>query len=335
MRVRRPFLAVVLSAGLAGLASTSPASADSTVVVGRFVDMAATDAGFLVTSCTVPGDQDAGNPPDPDIRRGPDPVPSGARAWHYPGAVTGVAVGPYRSVGSMEDLSFARVQVHPDPSETATGVMVAGVADGNQEWHGLSSVTIPSGSGWTTEAISTGDTNYSWKRYDDGVPTSNTFTGSVFDMIDHTGNLDTPGYVGIAFGCNAKGFSMDEAQIGDSDDVMTYDFEAPATTTSIHARRSTIVADDRVKLTGTLKYAGDHTPVNGIFLDLQARLKGTKKWTTVGHRSQIKDGGSVQPASMRVHPKRQTAYRWIYPEHDALLGSRSRAVTIKCTPASR
>lgn len=226
MRISRPLLAVVVSAGLSGLV-VPPASADSTVVVRIYSDMRATHAGFLETSCSKPGKQDLrGAAPKPDVRTGPTPVPSGSRAWSYNLKGTGSAVGAWRRVRSMEDLSFARAQIHASQKSGGTGVLVADVVgNAKSEWHGLARVTIPAGQGWVEVPI-TGDTIFKWKlRRNSTGEVLDTFKGSTIDMIDHTGKLDAPGYAGVAFGCDSHRFAIDRIEIGDSDDVVTYNLE--------------------------------------------------------------------------------------------------------------
>jgi hypothetical protein len=328
MRIRRTVLAAGLSLGLAGLAVSPATGADSTVVVGRTADMVPTHAGFLSLLCNDPGSVDSGLETSPAIQQGPDPVPLGTRTWGFPGIVQNVATGPYRTVGSMSGLSSAQVEVHADESEGVTGVFVAGITDGSTSWVGLSAVSLTSASGWTTEAIDKGATTFSWMHYDDAGHAIGSDLGTIAHEIGQIGG-DRPGYVAIAFGCDTHDYSYDDVEIGDTGDVVTYDLDASATTTSIQDVRSPIVAGDQVTLKGVVRYASDGSPLNGVAFDLQAKPAGTKTWKKVGSGIQTIDGGTLTKASKRVHPQVTTSYRWVYPETDGLLGSHSGAVTVK------
>ena len=330
MRISRPLLAIVVSGALTGLTLIPPAQADSTVVVTKLKDMAATDAGFLATPCNDgPGHEDLSSPPVPGIHKGPAPVPSGRRTWTYT-PPAGTAVGPYRFISSMVGLGAAREQVYADQTSGGSGVLVADVGeDATTEWHGIRSVPVSAAAGWSTVRIAP-DTSFDWERFDSGTASGTTFSGTIAQMVNQVGLTDASGYVGVAFGCDGHAFSLDKVKLGDTGDIVTYDLEAPATTTSIKGDDSPIIAGgDPVPLTGSTRFADSGKPIDGVLLTLKARPAGTKKWRTVDSREQLFDGTTLTRPQLNVRPKVTTSYRWVLPNLDALFGSHSSPLTIK------
>lgn len=336
MRVTRPLaLAAALTLGLT-LSGVPYAAADSTIVVHGLGDLP-TDgsSGLFFVSCSAPWTAHGTLSPGPlHIQEGPATVPIGTRTWGFdmPAESSGYAIGPFRSVSSMATLSTAQADFYDEGAVTANGVALAGVdpADNTGSfWMGVAPLMLPTGS-WQT--VTAGDKSYSWTQIDSQFqPTGQAFSGTISQLLSHIGTGDHSGYVGAGFGCNTPGLvDFDKAQIGDTGDVTTYDFEAGLTTTTMSGKPSTVTAGKSVTLKGvTTDSTGG--PFSSAQLTLQARTFGSSTWQDVGQATESYDSGTATqtPATLKKKPLVETRYRWVFPDSPSSLGSTSPAFTVK------
>jgi hypothetical protein len=332
MLLARPLALGFALLGLLALPALPYAAADNPPIVVHDLGELPTDGSFGPTyqSCTTPGQVVSGSPGTLEVRTGPAPVPLGVRTWGYDVATPDSAVGPFRAIDSMGVLAADQMSAYAEGSD-ATGVAVAEVIeDGNTtRWYGRSDtlLTLTAGS-WTT--VSGLDASYQWLEVTvaDGQPTGNIFTGTIPQMLTHNGTGDQPGSVGLLFGCNTSGLvHFDNAQFGGTGDVATYDFEGPATRTTIHGSRKTIAAGGSVTITG-ITTARDGTPLPRAKLTLQRKRFGGDGWKKVGKATATDDGTQV-PARLRVEPVVGTRYRWVYPLTGAADGSISKVLVVR------
>jgi hypothetical protein len=258
----------------------------------------------------------------------------GTRTWGFdmPGASADHAVGPFRSLTSMATLSTAQAAFYNEGSVTATGIALAGVAEDDPtglSWMGKASLTLTPGS-WQTPSV-TGLT-YSWTQLNAQLqPTGLTYTGTISAMLAHIGTGDHDGYIGLGFGCNNPGLvDFDKAQIGNTGDVTTYDFEADLTKTTISGKPSTLTAGQSATLQGLMTdvHGGAFTSAP---LTLQAKAYGATSWTSVGQATETYDVSTQTPvpAVLKKKPLTQTQYRWVYAGSPAAEGSVSTSFTVK------
>jgi hypothetical protein len=335
MRVTRPLaLAAALCLGLTLSGPAPYAAADTTVVVHGLGDLP-TDgsAGLFFVSCSAPWTGSGTLDPGPlHIQEGPAPVPIGTRTWGFdmPAPSAGYAIGPFRSVSSMATLSTAQADFYDEGAGTANGVAFAGVdpADlAGDYWMGVAPLMLPAGS-WQT--VTAGDKSYSWTQINSQFqPTGQTYSGTISQLLTNKiGTGDHDGYVGAGFGCNTPGLvDFDKAQIGDTGDVTTYDYEAALTTTTITGKPSTVTAGQSVTLKGvtTDSTGGSFSSAQ---LTLQAKTFGSSTWQDVGQATETNDGTQT-PATLKKKPLVETKYRWEFPESPSSLGSVSPTFTVK------
>jgi hypothetical protein len=337
MRIARPPLIAGLFLALAmvppPLASAGTSKADATRVVRGLNALPSNlSFGLFGRSCTNPGQPAPAGFGRLIVRKGPSPVPAGRRTWGFVSSGAGGAIGPFRAVPAMADLTTARLQVYADQG----GADAIGYADvfaddsATTSWWGVTTDTLHVSAGaWAT--VDTVASTYQWQEFGSGGPTGSTFSGTVSEMVDHVGS-DHGGLVGIGVGCGSgDSFHVDAAQFGSSGDVTTYDLEGPRTHTTIRASGSVVRAGGRVTLRGVTSETGGITLPRAL-LTLQARRFDQSSWKDVGTDTATFDT-SLSPAQIRKRPLVRTAYRWVFRENQAYDGSRSGAFTVRVRTA--
>jgi hypothetical protein len=320
-----PLAAAVL---LLGLATVQPALAADPTTVVHGLDELPSDLGFGLryASCTTPGQRFPQSPGAIGIEQGPAPVPAGERTWGFAPPHAGGAIGPFRRVPALRDLSAAQVQVYAD-GNGADGVAYADVLGddlGTTSWWGVSPTFHVAGGSWQT-ASAIGPT-YSWAQFGPSGATGATFSGTLPGMVDHVGT-DHGGFVGLGFGCGTgDSFHLDDASFGASGDILTLDLEGPLTLTTIEGSAPTLVAGDPVTLSGVTMESGG-TPLDSADLVLQAKPFGAAAWHDVASAADTYDG-TQHPALLTAHPSVATGYRWVYAGTSTYAASTSRAFVV-------
>ncbi|WP_151081554.1 hypothetical protein [Nocardioides cynanchi] len=326
MKIARMLVLGVVSVGLLGLQGVPSSAVDATRVI-RSYDAFVPPMGTQPTNGIVSSPCDAAHAgelsdtlPGRVINRGPAPVPLGKRTWGYHPTTAG-AVGLFRRADSMASLAADQVQVYGDTG-AVDGAAFANVGD----WFGLASLTVPGGSWQTVQGA--GSTSYSWHQ----TGTSATFTGSISQLLatQITGH-DAAGYVGIGFGCNTAPFHFDDAQMGTTGDVLTYDFEGEYTKTAITAAHHTVTAGRSPRLTGSVSSFHDFVDPSPRLV-LESRRFGSTVWRKVaGVPATIPapDAFALLTRPDRATPLRQTTYRWRYVTNATTDGSVSPALRVR------
>ncbi len=334
MRVARPTVAVTLLLAVGtlspALASTGTARADATQVVRGLNDLPS-DLGYGLrrVSCSSPGEQaPSTNFSSLLIRKGPAPVPAGRRTWGFASRSAGGAFGPFRKVPAIDNLAASQMQVYAETGG-ADGVGFAQVLEGagGSSWWGVTAKFHVAGGTWTTADVG-GDT-YSWREFGPSdSPTTNTFSGTIHQMVTQVGS-DHGGFIGLGLGCGSGDvFHFDAARFGVTGDVLTFDFEGPRTNTTIRSSASSVVAGSPVQLRGVTTEVGG-TPLPQGVLTLQARRFDATKWRDAGTATETSSGSTLSPALLRKRPLVKTDFRWVFAETTAYDASVSHAFTVR------
>jgi hypothetical protein len=329
MRAARPTvaLALLLAAGALspGLASAATSRADATQIVRGLNELPADlSYGVYGRSCTNPGTLAPHSFGSLLVRTGPAPVPLGSRTWGFAASGAGGAIGPYRSVAAIDNVTTAQMQVYAETGG-ADGVGYAQVLEGagGSSWWGVTSTFHVAAGAWTTADV-VGD-SFSWREFDgSGIQTAQTFSGTVHQMVAHVGS-DHGGLIGVGLGCgNGDVFHFDDARFGATGDVLTLDLEAPRTATSIHGSATAVVAGSPVELRGVTTEVGGTQIPKGT-LTLQARRFDATRWRDAGTATEV----SGVPATLRKRPLVKTDYRWVFTRTAAYDPSASHAFTVR------
>jgi hypothetical protein len=319
----------VITLGLLALPDVPIASADGTFTARSYDDFPRLDPmiGFGGWSCEAATAGQRISVPDPLVGKAPTPVPLGTRTWGFRPSIQ-AALGPFRRVDSMSSIAADQMQVYSDTG-TAAGVALGEVdVDDFNVWYGVAPLSVSAGS-WQTVS-GAGSTTYTWREVNlsSGTTEGSPFTGSIDDLIAEIGG-DRPGSIGLGFGCNRAGeFHFDDARMGTTGDVTTFDFEGGISWTSITLAHRTTTAGRHAQLMGLLE--GDGFFPDNPSLVLKGRLFGSQHWRRLATVPVVRHDAAYRPT-----PLRQTAYRWRYVGGQAFDGSTSTVVTVKVHTAVR
>lgn len=238
------------------------------------------------------------------------PTGLGARSWGYQFQHGLDAVGIGVDVPNAAGLDTFGMQVYGAGAASGRAVVFAfpeGTAEGFV-WLGFAE-TVGGGDTWTY--VDASDLTYTWDEYElaTWTPTSATGMSGTIAQYDAAHGSEL-GYTALlGFGCSASNgtkYFFDGFKYGPSGGVVTVDFEAYATTVSIAATKSTIVAGNATGITGvpSAKYI-PYTPV-----DLEVKPFGSGEFTKLVTVNAPEEA-SYQLAKT-VRPLRQATYRWHY-----------------------
>jgi hypothetical protein len=321
--MRRWTATAVLALGVGLVAA--PAQADDSVVVPgtRFP---ATGTYLTYFGCVDLFHVDQRGPEA--LLRRDDAAPLGRRAVDLTLPGTGTAAGSVSMVTSIASaVSSLSVRATAGTAGVAYTWYLAPDMGPGEVWSGRADLTAGS-EGWQ-QVDATGAT-YTWTRYDaatggvledGGAATIDAFTSE---------HGDGPGYLLTGFGCDGRTFGVDAIRAGLPGSVTTYDLEGWSVSTSIAADRQEVTTGQSVTLTGRSVDASG-APM-GAVLELQARPKGAREFTTVAETVVASPDGTV---TATVTPDVTTEYRWFFAERGYADEHVSPVTRVVVTPAAR
>jgi hypothetical protein len=316
----------MVGAAAATLTSVMPASADGTVVVRGF-GFPADGTSLSIVGCA--GVYDRVPEPIPTFLSRSDDAPAGSRSLKYDLA-GGNAVGSQHRFSSLASTTVAGLSL--SAPDGASGVAYVGYrAPGDWAsdliWIGRAGLDEAAG-GWRT--VDVAELTYTWTQYHLSTqqPVSSgdePDPASVPDFIAAHGG-DGPGFFTVGFGCDGRPFKIDALRIGSPGAVTTYDLEGYTSVTDIAAAASNVVAGEGLTLNGTL-LTGSGVPVESGLLVLEAQEWGAKGFDPVAV-AEVQGGH----ASVVVHPKVHTVYRWRFIGSSSTDASTSEPIVVDVAP---
>jgi len=315
----RRLLTVIVTALLATAGLSTPARADSTVVVHG---LDTHDPFFpAITNCDGSGGVDSSVVHLALTKDNPTPTLGQRSLKLFTDAPTLFGFG--RSGNSSHVADALSIQTFSDWPQAGTAVIYivpAGTTAGYY-WVGFGDTDSTLPGSWQT--VTATSVTYSWTLYNpQHEPTGTTYAGTLTQFVATKGDGPTDAILG--FGCVGGGpaVTMDGFRAGPSGNATTLDIEQQLSSLSISRTPSVITAGQSSTIKGKVNIGGG--PAGGVNVKLDAKPAGASTWSTIATVTSADDGS----LSKVVKPTKNTAYRWRYVETVATKGSVSSSVGV-------